>query len=172
MPSEPIRMNRNDLLALHKQMCDNAHGIMQRKNADYSGQKGADPFANFRRCEAMGICSTEAGTLTRMCDKMSRLSSFVERGELSVKEESVRDTCEDLINYSILLYGILAEKHGWLDGNSIVATQVKVNGEVVSEETIQRLGVGLWEPNKGLWAEETAEDRDRRRMLGYPDSFT
>lgn len=114
MPNEPIRMNRNDLLALHKQMCDNAHGIMQRKNADYSGQKGADPFANFRRCEAMGICSTEAGTLTRMCDKMSRLSSFIERGELSVKEESVRDTCEDLINYSILLYGILAEKHGWL----------------------------------------------------------
>ena len=71
-------MDRNELLASHKSLCEKSYSLMQRKNNDYAGKGGDEPFANFTRCEAMGICRTEAGMLVRMTDKMSRLSSFVE----------------------------------------------------------------------------------------------
>jgi hypothetical protein len=100
-------MNREQLIEMHLRMSEDSRALMRKKNADYAGEKSQDPFANFTRCEHMGISSTEAGILTRMCDKLSRLSSFVEAGELSVKEESIRDTCLDMINYSILFYAYL-----------------------------------------------------------------
>ena len=103
-------MDRDELLAHHKALCNKAFSLMQRKNADYAGKGGDEPFANFTRCEAMGICQTEAGMLVRMTDKMSRLSSFVESGTLEVKDESVEDTCLDLINYSVLFYAYLQSK--------------------------------------------------------------
>lgn len=83
--------------------------ISKRKNADYTGG-GGDPFANFTRVEAMGICTTEQGFLTRMTDKMCRISSFVQNGTLEVKDESVQDTLKDLANYSILMLGYLEAK--------------------------------------------------------------
>ena len=82
--------------------------LTKAKNDDYSA--GEDPFANFTRVEAMGICTTEQGFLVRMTDKMSRISSFVERGELSVKDESVDDTLMDLSIYADLLAGYLRSK--------------------------------------------------------------
>jgi hypothetical protein len=45
-----------------------------------------------------------------MTDKMSRLASFSSRGELSVEDETVYDTLEDLINYSVLLAAYLKSK--------------------------------------------------------------
>jgi hypothetical protein len=103
-------MNREELLKHHQTLCSKAFALMQKKNADYAGRSGEEPFANFTRCEAMGICKTEAGMLVRMTDKMSRLSSFVESGTLQVKDESVEDTCLDLINYSVLFYSYLQGK--------------------------------------------------------------
>ena len=82
--------------------------LTKAKNDDYSA--GVDPFANFTRVEAMGICSTEQGFLVRMTDKMSRISSFVQRGELSVKDESVDDTLKDLSIYADLFAAYLRSK--------------------------------------------------------------
>lgn len=107
---ERLDMHRDELLAQHKGLCDKAFSLMRKKNADYAGRGGDEPFANFTRCESMGICKTEAGMLVRMTDKMSRLSSFVESGTLAVKDESVEDTCLDLINYSVLFYAYLQSK--------------------------------------------------------------
>ena len=95
-------MNRIELLKSHELLCFNARELMKRKNADYAGKKGDEPFANFTRCEDMGICSTEQGFLVRMTDKMSRLSSFVEAGVFEVKDESLEDTIVDIINYAVL----------------------------------------------------------------------
>lgn len=83
---------------------------MYKKNADYAGNDGLEPFANFTRVEAMGICTTEQGFLVRMTDKMSRLSSFVECGKLSVENESFKDTIVDIINYSVLMYSYINDK--------------------------------------------------------------
>jgi hypothetical protein len=100
-------MHRDELLAMHQSLCTKAYELMKRKNADYAGRHGVEPFANFTRCEAMGICKTEAGMLVRMTDKMSRLSSFVEAGVFQVKDESLEDTILDMINYSVLFYSYL-----------------------------------------------------------------
>lgn len=84
--------------------------ISKAKNADYTGSVEDDPFANFTRVEALGICSTEQGFLTRMTDKLSRIASFVKQGKLQVKDESVQDTLLDLANYSILMLAYLESK--------------------------------------------------------------
>ena len=67
-------MNREELLQNHKDICSRALELMKKKNADYAGSSGIEPFANFTRVEAMGICSTEQGFLCRIMDKISRLS--------------------------------------------------------------------------------------------------
>lgn len=85
--------------------------ICKAKNADYAGANAEqDPFANFARVEALGICKTEVGFLTRMTDKLCRIASFVAKGELMVKDESVEDTLLDLANYCLLLGAYFAEK--------------------------------------------------------------
>ena len=112
-------MKRNltppELFAFHQELCDEARKLMTKKNADYTNSdKDADPncFANFTRCEDMGICSTEQGFLVRMTDKLSRLSTFAQSGELRVKDESVRDTILDVINYAVLFMGYIHQGNG------------------------------------------------------------
>jgi len=103
-------MTRDELLKMHEKICGQAQSLMRKKNADYAGNDGLEPFANFTRVEAMGICSTEQGFLVRMTDKMSRLSSFVESGKLAVENESFEDTIIDIVNYSVLMYAYLYDK--------------------------------------------------------------
>ena len=103
-------MTNIELFKIHKELCSTALDLMQRKNHDYAGNKGNEPFANFTRTEAMGITTTEKAMLVRMLDKMSRLSSFTESGEFKVQDEKLQDTILDMINYSILFYAYLSEK--------------------------------------------------------------
>jgi hypothetical protein len=103
-------MTRDELLKNHEALCKTALELMRRKNADYAGSGGDQPFANFTRCEAMGICTTEQGFLVRMTDKMSRLSSFVETGVFQVKDESLEDTIVDVINYAVLFASYIKDR--------------------------------------------------------------
>ena len=87
---------------------------MKRKNNDYcsaSNNKEIDPFHNFRQIESLGLCSAEVGIVTRMLDKLARISSFIKNGELQVKDESVEDTLLDLANYSIILSAFIKDKN-------------------------------------------------------------
>ena len=93
-------MDKSQLLGYHISMGNAARSIMSAKNDDYTGS--GDIFANFTRSESMGICRTEAGMLVRMTDKISRLSSFVEKGFFEVDDERLEDTLLDLINYCVL----------------------------------------------------------------------
>ena len=101
------------LFKFHQELCSTALELMEKKNADYTNS-AQDPspncFANFTRCEDMGVCTTEQGFLVRMTDKLSRLSTFVTSGELKVKDESVKDTILDLINYSVLFLAYLQQE--------------------------------------------------------------
>lgn len=101
-------MTREDLLQLHKDTCSKAFGIMEAKNHDYTGGS-PDPFANFRATEMLGI-PAELGILARCLDKFQRIKSFVVKGELKVKGESVDDAIEDVINYMVLLKGVIKER--------------------------------------------------------------
>lgn len=82
---------------------------MKKKTDDYTGSSNS-PFANFEAVEVLGF-STEVGFLTRMMDKMKRIASFVERRELSVKDESVQDTLIDLASYSALFAAYIKSKN-------------------------------------------------------------
>jgi hypothetical protein len=104
-------MTRDELLKIHEDLTGKARSLMRKKNADYAGNDGLEPFANFTRVQAMGICSTEQGFLVRMTDKMSRLSSFVESGKLAVENESFEDTIVDVVNYAVLLYAYLHDQN-------------------------------------------------------------
>lgn len=103
-------MKREDLLQYHGAVCDQARELMNLKNRDYAGNHGNEPFANFTRCEAMGICDTEAGFMVRITDKMSRLSSFLQSGKMHVEDESFNDTIVDVINYMVLLSAYVNDK--------------------------------------------------------------
>lgn len=98
-------MTRQEFLEFHKELCDKMHTICQSKNADYAGA-GKDAFHNFTTVNAWGI-STEVGFMTRMTDKMARIASYIEKGQLEVKDESVEDTLLDLANYCLLFMGYL-----------------------------------------------------------------
>ena len=106
-------MKRQDLLNIHDNVSRAAKKLMEAKNHDYSGgPDSTDAFLNFTRVEKMGITDTKTGFLVRMTDKMSRLITFVQGGKLEVKDEALKDTLIDLINYSILLYAFTLEKKG------------------------------------------------------------
>ena len=103
-------MTRDELLKHHAELSTQARELMNLKNRDYAGSGGEEPFANFTRCEAMGICNTEQGFMVRLTDKMSRLSSFVQSGKMHVQDESFQDTCLDVINYMVLLSAYIKDK--------------------------------------------------------------
>lgn len=83
---------------------------MRAKNNDYAGSKGDNPFANFQRVEAMGVCSVEQGFLVRIVDKVSRLSTFAADGKLAVKNESYEDAILDILNYCVLMSAYVSDK--------------------------------------------------------------
>lgn len=91
------------LEALHTQLCEDARETMRRKNHDYSNgaESSVGIFGNLALCELVGQCSVAQGILIRLGDKFSRLNTLASK-PAQVKEESVRDTVEDSINYLIL----------------------------------------------------------------------
>jgi len=104
-------MHSEELFKIHERLCKDSLELMIKKNHDYSGKSGYEPFANFTRAEAMGITTTEKGILVRMLDKMSRLSSFMDSREFKVEDEKLEDTIKDMINYSVLLYAYMQDRN-------------------------------------------------------------
>lgn len=82
-----------------------AKELLLAKSHDYSSQ--LDPFANLRACKVLGI-SPEQGILVRVLDKIARLSTITKVGN-TVKDETIEDTCLDVINYMVLFYTMYKE---------------------------------------------------------------
>jgi len=101
-------MTRDELFQLHAELCNRSLILMKQKSADYA--TGSDPFANFKRGEILGFATAEEGLMLRVVDKISRISTFLQRGELKVENESVADSVMDVINYMVLLNGMLEDK--------------------------------------------------------------
>lgn len=102
-------MNKEEYLAEFKALTDQMYAITKAKNSDYTGDAD-QPFKNFTMVETMGFATTEQGFLTRITDKVMRLSSFVKNGTLEVSDEKVEDTLLDLANYSLLFICYLKSK--------------------------------------------------------------
>lgn len=87
---------------------DNASAkIMESKNHDYRGGND-DPFYNFVQSMHIGI-QPEVGLCLRMMDKHQRIRTFMAKGMLKVKGESVADAVLDCFNYTILLFSMLRQ---------------------------------------------------------------
>lgn len=125
----PPPINARDRnIAFHRAFCEKMIEVAITKNADYTGG-GEDPFSNFTGVEQDGICSTEQGFLVRMRDKFARIQTFVKKGILQVKDETVSDSLHDLANYCALFAGYLNEKRfqvrrndsekGWLEAERL-----------------------------------------------------
>ena len=91
---------RQKLIEFHAKMTTEARELMIKKNADYAAE--GDPFKNFRTFGTFGI-------LVRLSDKLARLQGFEERHELAVKDESIRDTILDVVNYAVLYEAMRTE---------------------------------------------------------------
>lgn len=101
-------MNYTELEALHKQTSEHTRAIMRDKNHDYT-DGSTDPFANFRAAELLDIDPVN-GILLRMLDKVMRLKTFTNKGALHVAGESALDACDDIVNYAILIKGLITER--------------------------------------------------------------
>lgn len=80
---------------------DELRALTSSKNDDYATE--ADPFANFRECEAFGVPAS-TGILIRMSDKWSRIKQLA-NGKVP-RHESFADSVRDLVNYGILYLAV------------------------------------------------------------------
>lgn len=101
-------MTKEEYMRFHAECCEKMIAVTKAKNADYTGGS-SDPFANFKQAGHFVQVAqiNEIGFFTRMSDKFSRIGSFITKGVLQVKDESVEDTLIDLANYCILFAGYL-----------------------------------------------------------------
>lgn len=95
-----------DLQDLHVYLTQKALDIIVKKNIDYTNNNN-DPFANFKASQIFGV-APEIGILIRMTDKMKRIETFVTKGNL--QNESVEDSIVDMINYTVLLGGLIEQR--------------------------------------------------------------
>ena len=142
-------MDRNELLDFHIKVCEDARNLMNLKNRDYAGNGGTEPFANFTRCEAMGVCETEAGILVRVIDKISRMSSFLESGKMHVEDESFYDAMIDVVNYMVLLGAYVQDK-------DTPQTEPKVN-ETCDKNVLDNTKVSNLQSTISMYDEETKD---------------
>jgi hypothetical protein len=97
---EPDPIASNPLLVNMIETFNKCFATAVKKNNDYGGSNN-DPFANFRNSTIAGV-SVEKGILVRLMDKMSRISTLLDK-EAMVKDESITDTIEDAINYLAIM---------------------------------------------------------------------
>ena len=122
------------LLTVADNLTAGAREIMLRKNHDYTSGSG-DPYANFRGAQFLGIAPA-VGICLRIQDKLQRIRTFAERGELRVDGEGLHDAVIDVINYAVLAYAVLTEDQAEpLHGVDLdVSSQSWAPGDVLEAE--------------------------------------
>lgn len=99
-----MEKEKNILLSDMSQTFEECFITAKAKNHDY-GAGEANPYANFENSKIVGV-SVEKGILVRMMDKMSRISTLLDK-DPKVLGESIDDTLMDLINYATILKSYL-----------------------------------------------------------------
>jgi hypothetical protein len=84
-------------------LIDEIASLHESKSHDYGFR---DPFANLRAAEEFGI-EPWVGCLLRANDKITRIKSFLQSGEL--KHESVQDSLRDIAVYALMAAVLLEE---------------------------------------------------------------
>lgn len=141
-------MTREELLKAHERQCRQDLAIMAGKNADYAGQKGDDPFGNFKLAEYLGVAKTEAAMFVRFCDKVSRIATFLRDGSYAVKGESFRDSLSDARNYLHLLEAWMDEKEQLI---ADVAAAQPVEVKAAEKSNLEEVLAGIEVSGAGIF---------------------
>lgn len=107
MKDRDYKTKRELLFELQHDTFIKCQQIIEAKNADYADD--GDPYSNFRSAQIFGV-HPATGILLRVMDKIQRIKTFIKKNELAVKEESFEDACDDIINYMVLIKGLLKEQ--------------------------------------------------------------
>jgi hypothetical protein len=103
--NEEAKVSKTERLMQFAQgVFDRCLALSRRKNADYAGEE--DPLKNFRRHGAYGVA-------VRLDDKICRLGTLLDPKKSdgpAVKDESIEDTCLDVINYAWILMRLRQEE--------------------------------------------------------------
>lgn len=103
-------MQINDIIKMLEDTTKDLAVTLKNKSSDYTGGKtSVDPFANFRATEILDV-DPIIGIMMRIMDKIQRIRSFVNDGELKVSNETVYDAFDDIIGYTILAKAMMMEK--------------------------------------------------------------
>ena len=72
------------------------------KSAGYAGSDNPDPFANFRRCEVLGIPAF-VGAWIRYTDKIVRITNIMRNPNDERLNETLADTLIDASSYALIV---------------------------------------------------------------------
>lgn len=95
---------QTDLIEHIKQTFSDCIAIVEKKNSDYAKQD--DALSNFRNASLVGV-TPERAILVRVADKLARISNILDKNSISVKDETVEDTLNDIINYLAILKAMI-----------------------------------------------------------------
>jgi hypothetical protein len=90
-----------------KEIIQKCEELLIKKNHDYSGDKNG--FSNFERTAAIAKIKPEITFLVQIANKVARLSELLMDDKLP-KNESIKDSIADGINYFVLLSAYLKKK--------------------------------------------------------------
>lgn len=100
-------MTKDEFIQLAESFQDEGLNILDGKSNDYA--KEDDVMSAFKTVEVFNI-KPEHALLSRMTEKLSRISNIVNGKNIKVLDESVKDSLLDLANYSFILYAYLKDK--------------------------------------------------------------
>jgi len=127
-------MTIEEIIKLLEETTNDLKNTLRRKSSDYTGGEGSqDPFANFRATKVLDI-DPVIGIMMRIMDKIQRVRSFVNDGELKVPNESVYDAFDDMIGYTILAKAMLKEKRDAVTNQKIKGSLWRELEDNISEE--------------------------------------
>jgi len=90
------------------ELLDEAADLHERKNAGYAGQGNADPLANFRESERLGIPAF-MGAMVRRGDKYSRSCNLAKDPSNEQVGEDITETLRDAAAYEYLIICLFEE---------------------------------------------------------------
>ena len=105
--SPQLSTNFSVFLQDAQQLLNKCLQLLASKNHDYSETQ--DAFANFKLAAHIAGIPTEQTLLTLLGMKLARLNQLLGKSK-QPKHEAIEDTLMDVINYTLLLRGILQER--------------------------------------------------------------
>ena len=126
------------VLEVHENLCNAARAIIKIKGRDYNREQqiDGDTLFNMSVSAILGITKTVTqGILVRISDKFMRLISLtkVPTETPAVKNESVKDTIQDMINYRVYLY-IKYEEERHVEIDEEERKRIMALGEKIANE--------------------------------------